>query len=64
MRPCKAKCIQQSFPLQFCVIDRKLNGICLVEKFHQFTKKKKKQPPTTQQQTCKPVATLCLQVTL
>lgn len=48
---------------QFCVIDRKLNGICLVEKFHQFTKKKKN-PPTTQQQTCKPVATLCLQITL
>ena len=42
MRPCKAKCIQQSLPLQFCVIDRKLNGMCLVEKFHQFTKKKKK----------------------
>lgn len=46
MRPCKAKCIQQSFPLQFCVIDRKLNGICLVEKFYQFTKKKTHQRPS------------------
>lgn len=53
MRPCKAKCIQQSF--QFCVIDRKLNGICLVEKFHQFTKNQ--QP---QQQTCKAAKLLCV----
>ena len=61
MRPCKAKCIQQSFPLQFCVIDRKLNGICLVEKFHQFTKKKKKtttnNPATNMQASCYFVST-------
>lgn len=45
---------------QFCVIDRKLNGICLVEKFHQFTKKKKKptnNPATNMQASCYFVST-------
>lgn len=41
-----SKCIQQSSPLTFaalynCVINnRKLNGMCLVGKFHLFTKNK------------------------